>query len=129
MLWDYCRQELDAAGIVYHARRGSDKRCQLVANIDDILEAFVALDSTDLIPGIYCEATDLLRIPSLSLDPISEKIETNTLSLKDLAVKIDLLEAKIASFPGANSNPPGQASYAAIASTPAAAPAIMPSLS
>ena len=59
----------------------------------------MALDSTDLISGIYCEATDLLRIPSLPLDPISEKIETNTLSLKDLAVKIDLLEAKIASFP------------------------------
>ena len=36
VLWDYCRQELEAAGIVYHARRGSDKRCQLVANIDDI---------------------------------------------------------------------------------------------
>ena len=60
---------------------------------------------------------------------ISEKIETNTLSLKDLAVKIDLLEAKIASFPGANSNPAGQASHAAIASPPAAAPAIRPSLS
>ena len=129
VLWDYCRQELEAAGIIYHARRGSDKRCQLVANIDDILEAFVALVSTDLIPGIYCEATDLLRIPSLSLDPISEKIETNTLSLKDLAVKIDLLEAKMASFSGASNNPPGQASYAAIASTPAAAPAIRPSLS
>ena len=87
------------AGGCRYARRGSHKRCQLVANIDDILEAFVALDSTDLIPGIYCEATDLLRIPSLSLDPISEKIETNTLSLKDLAVKIDLLEAKNSILP------------------------------
>ena len=39
-----------------------------LANIDNIiLQAIVALDSTDLIPGIYCEATDLLRIPSLSL--------------------------------------------------------------
>ena len=65
----------------------------------------MALDSTDLIPGIYCEAPDLLRIPSLSLDPISENIETNTLSLKDLAVKIDLLAAKIVSFPGVSSNP------------------------
>ena len=99
-LWDYCRKDLEAAGIAYHIRRGSDKRSQLAANVDDLAEAFVALDSSDLIPGIYCEATDLLRIPSLSFDPVSEKVETNTLSLNDLVAKVDCLEAKIASLVG-----------------------------
>ena len=100
-LWDYCRKDLEAAGNAYHIRRGSDKRSQLAANVDDLAEAFIALDSSDLIPGIYCEATDLLRIPSLlSLDPVSEKVETNTLSLNDLVAKVDCLEAKIASLVG-----------------------------
>ena len=99
-LWDYCRKDLEAAGITYHVRHGSDKFSQLAANVDDLTEAFVALDSSDLIPGIYCETTDLFRIPSLSLDPVSEKVETNTLSLNDLVAKVDYLEAKIASLVG-----------------------------
>ena len=98
MLWDYCRQDLEAAGLPYHSRRGSDRRSQMAANLDDIVQAFVVLDSSDLIPGIYCEATDLLQVPSLSLDPISEKVETNTLSLQDLVSKIDHLEAKLSSY-------------------------------
>ena len=98
LLWDHCKQPLEAAGLIHHSRRGSDRRSQLVANLDDILQSFVALDSSDLIPGIYCEATDLLRVPSLSLDPVSEKVEMNTFSLQELASKIDLFEAKISSI-------------------------------
>ena len=129
LLWDYCSQDLEAAGITHHSRRGSDKRSQLAANVDDIIQAFVALDSADLIPGIYCEATELLRIPSLSLDPISERVETNTLSLKDLVVKIDLLETKITSLLEASSITTGQTSYAAVASTAVAVPRTSTSLS
>ena len=72
----------------------------------------MVLDSSDLIPPIYCEATDLLKIPSLSLDPISEKIQSNTLSLQDLATKIEQLEKKISS----SSTSQNQGSYAAAAS-------------
>ena len=121
-LWDYCRKDLEAAGIAYHIRRGSDKRSQLAANVDDLAEAFVALDSSDLIPGIYCEATDLLRIPSLSLDPVSEKVETNTLSLNDLVAKVGCLEAKIASLVGVCSKASSYSSYAAATSSNATVP-------
>ena len=121
-LWDYCRKDLKAASIAYHIRRGSDKRSQLAANVDDLAEAFVALDSSDLIPGIYCEATDLLRIPSLSLDPVSEKVETNTLSLNDLVAKVDCLEAKIASLVGVCSKASSYSSYAATTSSNATVP-------
>ena len=80
--------------------------------MDDIIQAFLVLDSADLIPPIYCEATDLLKIPSLSLDPISEKIQSNTLFLQDLATKIEQLEKKISS----SSTSQNQGSYAAAAS-------------
>ena len=46
-------QDLEAAGIAHHSRRGSDKCSQLSANVDDIIQAFVALDSANLITGIY----------------------------------------------------------------------------
>ena len=121
-LWDYCRKYLEAAGIAYHIKRGCDKRSQLAANVDDLAEAFVALDSSDLIPGIYCEATDLLRIPSLSLDPVSEKVETNTLSLNDLVAKVGCLEAKIASLVGVWSKASSYSSYAAATSSNATVP-------
>ena len=112
VLWDHCKLDLEAAGLVYHIRRGSDRRSQISANLDDIIQAFLVLDSSDLIPPIYCEATDLLKIPSLSLDPISEKIQSNTLSLQDLATKIEQLEKKISS----SSTSQNQGSYAAAAS-------------
>ena len=70
---------------------------QLAANADDLTQAFVALDSSDLICGIYSGAIDLLRIPSLSVEPVSVKVETNTLALNDLVTKVDCLEAKTAS--------------------------------
>ena len=50
-----------------------------------------------MLPSIYCEALDLLRIPSLNLDPISEKIESNTHSLQNLVSKIERLETHISS--------------------------------
>ena len=78
---------------MHHSRRGFDQRSQLVANLDDmLLQSFVALDTSDLIPGIYCEATDLLRVPSVS---ISEKVETNTLSLQELASKIEGVRVRV----------------------------------
>ena len=93
------------------------KVCRLKGDVgDDILQSFVALDSSNFIPGIYCEATDLLRVPSLSLDPISETVEMNTLSLQELASKIDLFEAKIPRLLEAG-GAPCQATFAAVASS------------
>ena len=42
-----------AAGLHYHVRRDYEKRTQLVANLEDILQALVALDSVNRIPGIF----------------------------------------------------------------------------
>ena len=129
MLWDHCRQDLEAAGLPYHSRRDSDRRSQIAANLDDIVQAFVVLDSSDLIPGIYCEATDLLQVPSLSLDPISEKVETNTLSLQDLVSKIDHLEAKLSSLFEASSNAHSQTTYADVTASTIPIPSASASMS
>ena len=56
LLWNHCKQDLEAAGLHYHARRASDKCNQLTANLDDIVQAFNCLNSADLVPVIYCEA-------------------------------------------------------------------------
>ena len=95
--WNHCMQDLEAAGRQYHARRASDKRSQITANLDDIVQAFNCLDSADLVSSIYCEALDLLRIPSLNLEPILEKIESNTHSLHNLVSKIERLETYFSS--------------------------------
>ena len=54
-----------------------------------------------------------MRILSLSLDPVSEKVETNTLSLNDLVANVDCLESKIASLVGVCSKASSYSSYAA----------------
>ena len=56
----------------------------------------------------------MLKIPSLSLDPISKTIQSNTLSLQDLATKIEQLEKKVS----LSSTSLNQGSYAAAASFP-----------
>ena len=107
----------------FHSRRDSDKRSQLAADLDDILQAIVTLDSSDTIPEIYCEATDLLRVPSLSLDPVSEQVQTNTQALHNLISKIESLEKEISTFQGSGTtvrscNVQSTPTYAASASVP-----------
>lgn len=55
--------------------------------MDDILSAFVALESLDKLPSIYCKATELLNLPTLSLDPVSEQLRDSCTSL---ASKLEL---------------------------------------
>ena len=45
VLWDHCKHDLEAAGLVYHIRRGSDRRSQISATLDDIIQTFLVLDS------------------------------------------------------------------------------------
>ena len=78
LLWESCKGELEGAGLVYHQRLGSDK---INADLEDILAAFDALDAESLIPPIYCGATELPRLPPLSLDPVSEQVQDSTKSL------------------------------------------------
>ena len=54
-----------------------------------IIEMFDALDSSDNIPPVHCEAFDLLRLPSLSPDPVAEQINSNSQTLKMLVSAIE----------------------------------------
>ena len=102
LLWDSCKHDLETAGLSYHARRDSDKRSQLTANLDDIMQAFDALDSSDLIPAIYCEAFELLKLPPLSLDPVAEQVQSNSQALQVLISTVDSLEKKLSSLIGSS---------------------------
>ena len=57
LLRDYCSSDLLAKGLVFHAHRDSDRRSQLEAHPNDPLGAFSALDASDSVPTICCEAT------------------------------------------------------------------------
>ena len=67
-----CGDCLDNLGLPYHPRRGSDKRQVADFLLADIVAAFDKLDGVDKIPPIFCEATGLNKLPSLSLDPVSK---------------------------------------------------------
>ena len=101
-LWDHCKLDLEAKGVVFHVRRDSS---QLAANLDDLIQMFDALDSTVRIPPIYCEASDLLRLPPLSLDPVGEQVQCNSQNLTSV---VERLESKRSSFLAS----PTQQSYA-----------------
>ena len=85
-LWKFCRQDLLDIGLTYHTRRNSEK-CDLSdALFTDVSTALDRLDLANKLPEIYCEANDLLSILSLNLevDPVSKRIEANTLSIDRL---------------------------------------------
>ena len=98
LLWDHCECDLLSAGLLFHSRRDSDKQSSLAANLDDILQVFDSLDSSDLIPHMFCEALNLLTIQSLSPDPVSDRIHYNTISLHNLVSKVESLESTFSTF-------------------------------
>ena len=69
-----------------------------MANLDDNLKAFETLDNLNLIPVIYCEATELVKLPSPSLDPVAEEVQVNLQALESLISKVGGLEEKLSSF-------------------------------
>lgn len=98
LLWDSSSSHLIDKGLVFHSRRDSDRRSQLIANLNDILHVFDTLDLSDAIPSICCDAYSLHRIPPLSLDPVAEQVHTNSQALKALSSTIEGLEKKLSSF-------------------------------
>ena len=61
---------------------------------------------------IHCEASDLLRLPPLSLDPVAEQVNCNSQSLKNLGGLVERLENKLSSLLDST-----QHSYATVASS------------
>ena len=68
-LYDHCSTDLASQGFLFQQRRLSERLFDLV--FADIILAFEKLDHIDKIPLIYCEATDLITLPSLMSDPIT----------------------------------------------------------
>ena len=89
----------------------------MAANLDDTLKYFDALDSTNKVLPIYCEASNLLRLPSLSLDPIAEQVNHNSQSLSTLADVVERLDKKLSFFLDFSSFPSVQRSFAMAASS------------
>lgn len=95
-LWESdCSGQLRAAGLPYQARRGSGKRSQAAADLDDILAAFDKLDETADIPDIFCEATDFVKLPPIVCDAVSELIHRNGAYLQEIQGSLDSLSQEV----------------------------------
>ena len=94
-MWDFCGSDLDLLGFSYHSRRGSDKRQVTDVLLADIVAAFDKLDSVEKIPAIYCEANELIKLPTLKLDPVSEKLDKNTCTIQSLVDSMKELPSKV----------------------------------
>jgi len=134
-LWEHCEEELSSLELPFTPRRSSEKRSQAAADLDDILHAFSKLDEVDKIPEIFCEATELVKLPPIAIDPIGEMIAVNASSLKVIEDKISQLQADFARLssklePSASSNSPPASYVSALKSVPHTTPALaMPPLS
>ena len=77
-LWDFSGHDLFRLGLMYHSRRNTDKQQLFESVFADLINIFDTLDADNSLPDIYCEAVDLLLLPTLELDPVSKQLETNT---------------------------------------------------
>ena len=111
-LWNFCKSDLEANGLQFHARRDSDKRSQLMADLSDLLKFFDVLDSVDQVPPIHCEASDLLRLPPFS---VAEQVQGVSQSLSSLSDMVDRFDKKLSSFLDSSSSTSVQSSYASVA--------------
>ena len=97
LLWDCCSHSFVSLDLQYSSRRDSDNHSQLVADTEDLLFAFDALDSIDAIPLIFCEASDLFLLPPVTPDPLAEQVEKNSQVLSELKSTVQSLEKRLLS--------------------------------
>lgn len=96
-LWgSECATSLTEAGLSFHPRRGSEKRTQAAADLDDILTAFEKLDELDKISEIFCEASDLVWLPPIVVDSCAALVQQNSASLETIKDKLDSLSDNVA---------------------------------
>ena len=101
--WQHCKNDLEELGLSFKNRRDSDKRSVSDAILGDIIVAFDALDNASKLPAIFVEATDLLSIPPVVLDPIAKKLSENTSSIDCLTSVVSQLSEKF-SLPPADTS-------------------------
>jgi len=79
-LWAFYHANLARLGFIYHACCSSDP----VLLFNTVLN--------DLIIAIYCEAADLVTLPTLDLDPVAKQVELNTVAVRGLSDTIRELQ-------------------------------------
>ena len=77
-LWDHCSLDLEELHLSFHQRRSNE------AVLNDLYTAIDKLDLANKLPTVFCEACDLITIPSLEVDPVSQRIEQNSASIDSL---------------------------------------------
>ncbi len=95
-LWEVCSDALSSLDLSFMSRRRSEKRSQAAADLEDILEAFSRLDDVDKVPLIYCEATELVKLPPISPDSTSELVMVNGARLAEIENKVSELQEGVA---------------------------------
>ena len=94
-LWASCHSDFVRVGFTYHARRSTDP-VQLFSTIfKDLISAMDKLDVGGCLPSIFCEATDLLSLPSLELDPPASQVESNTTAVESLTEAVTELQSSV----------------------------------
>ena len=77
-LWEGCKNDLSRLKLEKKNRRASASRSQELADLDDILEAFDALDADSCLPEVVCSSEDLLLMPQLlplhSIEHVTEEL-------------------------------------------------------
>ena len=73
----------------------SQRRRSVIKHLEDILAEFEVLDSTDSLPEMFCEAKDKLKLPPLSLDPVSELVNQNSVSLGEVLTNLSSLKEQV----------------------------------
>jgi len=84
LLYNYCKDNLRRLGFTLQVRRSSDRRQLFDSVYADLINAFNLLDGDDCLPLVYTEAIDLLAIPTLVMDPVSEQISINTAAIESV---------------------------------------------
>ena len=90
ILWDSSSSVLESSGFTYHQRRGSKKCPVAELVIKDILSAFDKLDSSESIPPMYYEASDLLKLPPIATDMPIATVQESNLRIKDLQTDVQV---------------------------------------
>ena len=71
-LCEVCNDDLLFLELPFIPRRSFEKRSQAMVDLEDILHAFGRFDTVE-IPDVFCEATELVKLPLITVDPISIK--------------------------------------------------------
>ena len=95
-LWEVCNDDLTSLELPFTPRRSSEKRSQAMADLEDILHAFGKLDAVDKIPDIFCEATELVKLPPITVDPISDLVSSNGAQLNQIDGRVSQLYEELA---------------------------------